>query len=320
MKQLVIAGGGVSGLVFNYAMMARDGVQTTVLEPGKLGGEFLSGGLKYIHETEGMATMLTELDVPYSTYTVQGGILLKEKVEPFPTCFAKMEKDQADRIQADHFRKTRHVEPGDFGVKAMNDPASVKPRKALKCDFKAMVQALAAEAKIYKAGLVKVDETELQLSNGSKIPYDYLVMTLPLWVAKGMVPWEIPDGVASRLNVANVKPARDPYARWDYIYTPYTPADHIHRFSPNGGGYSVEVNGKLDRDKLEMDLSFIFKDGWTIESVREGLKGHLLPLDCEPKWPANVKPLGRFAKWDPRATTDETLKESMKLASEWFGG
>lgn len=318
-KKVVIAGAGVSGLVFNQVLKSYKGVEATILEPGAVGGEFLAGGLKYIHQTDAMEKMLDGLNVLYSPYTVQGGILLRERVEPYPACFQGLDKVQALRIQQDHFRKTRRIEPGEFAKKAMNDPASTKPRKALKCNFEDMVKALARGANIVRAPLAKIEEKEVVLGNGSKLPFDYLVLTIPLWVIKRAAPWKVPDGLSIQLNTATVKPARDPYAKWDYVYTPYTPANSIHRFSPNGGGYSVEVNGELDMAKLGLDLDFIFKDGWSILDVKPGLKGHLLPLDEQPAWPDNVAPLGRFAQWDPRATTDETLANSQALADRWFG-
>jgi hypothetical protein len=104
---------------------------------------------------------------------------------------------------------------------------------------------------------------------------------------------------------------------FDYVYTPYTPADTVHRFSPNVGGYSVEANGILDRDRLQSDLAFIFPDGYVLEGIKEGLKGHLLPLPESVVWPDNVAPLGRFACWDSRVTADIVLRDAMELKQRW---
>jgi hypothetical protein len=319
MKRVIVAGGGISGLVFNYVAKRYRDVAVTILEPGAIGGEFLSGGLKYIHKTDEMARMFDELDLPYSNYIVQGGIMLRGSVHPYPMCLATMDKDQAERIQADHYRKTRRVEPGNESRKAMNDPASTKPRKALRCDFREMIVSLARLATFKKAALAKVEDGVAKLDNGESLPFDYLVLTIPLWIVKGIVPFPIPEGMAIKLNVAIVQPERDAYAKWDYVYTPYTPSKYIHRFSPHGGGYAIEANGNMEKERLADDLQFIFGDGWRVLSVKEGLKGHLLPLEFEPTWPANIAPLGRFAKWDPRSTTDETLFNSMELAKRWFG-
>jgi len=320
MKRVIIVGGGVSGLVCSHVFKKRSELDVKILEPRTPGGEFLAGGLKYIHQTESMEQMFDELDVLHSNYTIQGGILLRGEVHPYPKCFGEMSKDESVRIQSDHYRKTRRAEPDLKNAKrAMNDPASTKPRRALRCHFPEMIQELAARATIIKAGLVKVEAEHVELNGGDKLPYDYLVMTIPLWIIRRCVNFFVPEGMAMKLNVAVVVPSRDRYARWDYVYTPYTPADCIHRFSPSGDGYSVECNGDLKHDSLASDLNFIFHGGWSIESLKEGLKGHLLDLERQPDWPENVAPLGRFSKWDSRATTDVTLDDANILAGRWFG-
>lgn len=318
MKRVLIVGGGVSGLVCAYAMR-QVGVEPTILEPNKLGGEFLAGGLKYIHETDDVKKMFDDMGLAYSDYSIQGGILLRNVVQPYPKCLGEMAPEDSAAVQADHYRKTRRSEPGDDAKRAMNDPASTKPRKALRCDFFDMVRQLSEDLNIIKAGVKKIEAQDVITSDGVKIPYDYCVVTIPLWALKWMVNWYVPEGVSMRLNLAQVTPRKDRYASWDYVYTPYTPDDVIHRISQHGSGYSVEANGILDNMKLHSDLNFIFPEGWTIEDLKEGLKGHLLPLQNQPDWPGNIAPLGRFAQWDPRATTDTTLEEAKKLTKRWFG-
>lgn len=322
-KRALIIGGGVSGLLCAYAFKKYRNVETVILEPGKVGGEFLSGGLKYIHRTDEMLSMFKDIDMACSDYVVKGGIYLREKVEPYPKVMAELEKDEAERIQSDHYRKTRRAEPGGESRKAMNDPASVKPRAALRTNFDIMVDRLAQSAKangdIIEAGVTAITNTMLFTTEFNSIRYDYLVSTVPLWVMKRIAPWKTPHGIAMNLNVIDVSPKKDEYSRWDYVYTPYTPANAVHRISPNEEGYSVEVNGELDELKLAEDLNFLFKGGWYIKSIQSRLKGHLLPLEGNIDWPDNVAPLGRFAKWDSRATMDVTLKEAEMLGRKWFG-
>ncbi len=308
-------------MVANY-VFRQHGQQPMVLEPREPGGDFLLGGLKYIHRTDAMADMFDALGLAWSDYKINGGILLRGTVEPYPKCFAKMGKSEAERIQADHFRKTRRTEPGEFGSEAMNDPAAAKgPRRAIRCDFRAMISRFAARANIIKYGLARIDSKNkrILLSNGEWKSYTQLVLTIPLWVIRGMADFYVPQGVAMNLNLIQVRPLRDRYARWDYVYTPYTPANAIHRLSPKGSGYFCEINGDWDRQEpLAMDdLAFIFQDGFLIEDIKRGVKGHLLDLQEQPKWPKEVAPLGRFAKWDPRATTDVTLEDAHCLAEGW---
>jgi hypothetical protein len=234
-----------------------------------------------------------------------------------------MSPEEALRVQADHYRKTRRAEPGINAKKAMNDPAAVKPRAALRTPFEDMVKLLAASANkhgcILDQGVVAVGTRMVFTSKSQSLPYDYLVSTIPLWAMMRITPWKTPHGLAMNLNVIDVVPNKDEYSRWDYVYTPYTPAGAVHRISPNEAGYSVEGNGELDEVKLAEDLNFIFKGGWHIMKIQTGLKGHLLPLEESIDWPDNVAPLGRFAKWDSRATMDVTLEDAFKLGVKWFG-
>ncbi len=320
MAKVVIVGGGVSGLVASHILSKSHDV--TVIEAGDVGGEFLKGGLKYIHRTDEMIALFDQLDVPWSEYTIQGGIMLQGEVKPYPRCLSGMPRATSERIQADHFRKTRRTEPARFGAKSMNDPmAARESRRALRCDFQAFVQELAKSARITKRAVTQIStiENRLLLSDGAFVSYDRLILTIPLWVIRQMCDFYCPQGMAMSLNLVQVDPMKDPYAQWDYVYTPYTPAGAVHRFSPRDTGYSVEANG--DWDKIEKsvkdDLGFLFPGGYAINKLDLGLKGHLIELSDPPKWPENVVPLGRFAKWDPRATTDTTLEDVKVLAEAW---
>jgi hypothetical protein len=319
MKRLAIIGGGVSGLVAAETFNMH-GWHTTLIEGGRLGGEFLAGGLKYIHKTDEMTALLKRLEVQYSAYNVRGGIHLRGEVLPYPQCFDDMEARDIARIQADHYRKTRRTGVGEDAERAMNDPAALGPRRALRCDFQDLIDTLSDVPDVIVESFAKRIDPErnvVHVADGTAVVYDALIITVPLWVIQKLVPFYIPEGMAMSLNVVQVTPRRDDYAGFDYVYTPYTPHDCVHRLSPARDGYSVEANGVLNHIDLHADLSFLFPDGFNVESIKEGLKGHLLPLDVEPDWPANIRPLGRFATWNPRATTDVTLSEVMAMAEEW---
>lgn len=317
--RVVVIGGGMSGLIASY-VMRRLRTQVLVIEPAELGGEFLAGGLKYIHHTLGMIHLCDELGVTYSDYAIQGGIMLRGEVHPYPKHLQTMPRAEASRIRADHYRKTRRTEAdAESSATAMNDPAAMKPRKAIRAHFPEMIRALATGLLTMRTGVSGIQSGALNTTSGVLVPFDFCIVTIPLWAVRRLAQFYVPEGVAMKLNVVQVNPVRDRYVRWDYVYTPYTPADAVHRFSPSGNGYSVEINGSLDRLRMQSDLNFIFADGWTIEKLNEGLKGHLLPLQTEPEWPNNIAPLGRFATWNPRSTMDVVLDEANDLAERWFG-
>lgn len=320
--KIVIIGGGISGLIANYVFKRHDYARKCdikVVEVGKIGGEFAIGGLKYIHRTDNMVRLFNELHLPYSNYTVRGGIMLRGDVLPYPNCFEGMDPQERSRIRQDHYTKTRRTAPGPWSERSMNDPASIKPRKALRCDFEDLIHGLALKADVIPESFMRLTPKSASCSNQIKLPYDYLIFTIPLWIIRPNVQFYVPHGVAMNLNIAKVVPVKDEYAKWDYVYTPYTPGDCIHRFSPSGNGYVVEANGTLDNHSMESDLNFIFPQGYYISGMKTGLKGHLLPLPQKPEWPGNVVPLGRFAQWEPRATADVVLDEAQKLAKRWIG-
>lgn len=318
MNRVLIVGGGISGLIASYVFTKMcSGLNVRIMEPGKPGGEFTAGGLKYIHRTDAMASMLGDLGVVYSNYGIRGGILLHGAVEPYPKCLSEMDSERAKRIQYDHYRKTRRQEPTEFSSRAMNDPESVGERRALRCDYERMIDTLARRATFVRSRLAKIGPGVVLTDRGNSLEFDYLVLTIPLFVIKRLADFYVPEGHAMRLNLINVVPQSDEYARWDYVYTPYTPADVIHRISAMDGGYTCEANGELDMEDAIDDLSFIFKSGYYVRELKEGLKGHLLPLPSKPEWPSNVAPLGRFAKWDPRSTADVVLDDAIALARHW---
>lgn len=332
MKRIFVIGGGITGLVCAN-VFKKYGADVVVYEQNTLGGEFLTGGLRYIHHTIAMEKFMEDMEQIWTDYRIKGGILLKGKVEKYPSYLSEMPKDEAYRIRCDHFKKTRLMMPGDFGAQGMNDPSSTKPSTALRCDFESFIKNMASRVKVVKAGLIKIIGNKAFFNNSTVGNFDYIVLTIPLWVVNGIVDFEIPDAVAMKLNIAIVNGAkilysksdgstalRDPYLGWDYIYTPYTPSDCIHRISYSDDGYAVEFNGDYDGERLYSDLNFLFKDGWEMVRIRKNLRGHLLPLDGKLKLPENMALLGRFAAWEPRMTVDVVLDKSIELSKRWLRG
>lgn len=317
MRKVVILGGGIAGLLSAYVLSKHRDLQIALLEPETLGGELLSGGLRYIHNNAAMRGLLDELRLIHSDYMVKGSILLRDKLLPYPQAITKLPSDQSERIQIDYYRKTRRAEPGKNFKKSMDDPAANKPKSALRVPLDELVENLArrSRAKIIKARATAVSDMFVFTSTHQALPYDYLITTIPLWEIRRICPWDIPEGMAIKLNAIYVSPIEDKYGKWDYVYTPYTPANAIHRISPQESGYSVEVNGKLDGRALLEDLNFLFRRGFFVREIREGLKGHLLPLEYEAQWPENVFSLGRFSQWDSRITADMVYKSVLKLSS-----
>jgi hypothetical protein len=318
-KEIFIIGGGISGLICAN-VLSKYNANIAIYEPGEIGGEFLTGGLRYIHHTKNMENFLDKNDIIYGDYKISGGILLRNKVYPYPKFLKCLDKSDAIRIQNDHYRKTRKMEPGDFGSQAMNDPANSKSRYALRCDLEQLIRVLKNKCNIIKNKLIKIVSNKAYFDNGVAKEFDYIILTIPLWITKRIVDFEIPFSAAMNLNIVLVDVVNDIYAKWDYVYTPYTPSNSIHRISSEGDGYAVEISGTLDENNLHSDLNFIFKDGWCIKDYRKNLRGHLLPIEGEINVPNNMALLGRYACWQPRMTVDVTLDKAIELGIRWFNG
>lgn len=321
---VAIVGGGVSGLLAAYVCQQYRNVSVTVYEPGPPAHEFLAGGLKYLHRTDDTVQLLNDHNRVFTNYAVRGGILLHGKVESYPLCFGAMERDRARRVQDDHWRKTRRTEPGEHSGRSMNDPEFSGQRQALRTSLPGLVHAMVKRVHIRPERIRRIqDGVLIGDTSGQRYGFHYAIVTLPLWVSRRLVDWPLPEATAMKLNLVKVEPLRDPYAKWDYVYTPYTPADLIHRISPAGGGYSCEFNGAwlpgstVINDRVASDLNFLFPKGWVVSDTKSNLNGHLLPLAERPVWPTHIRPIGRFAKWDPRATADVTLQDVHTLATEW---
>jgi hypothetical protein len=319
-ERVVVLGGGLSGLIGAY-VAAECGHDPVIVEMQPvLGGDFLAGGLRYIHRTPRMSALLDDLDVPYDEHPVAGGVLLRGKVEQFPAFLHSLPAVDAARIQRDHYVKTRLHEPGPGAERSMNDAGAKVYSVALRCDVKGMIEALAQgiAVKQDRAARIVHEDNEVLCASGERIPYDVLIVTTPLWVVKHLAKFYVPEALTMRLNVVRVAATLDPYVNWDYVYTPYTPYNKVHRISAVEGGWDVEANGdweEIQHDVLE-DINFLFDGLGKVQKITKDLKGHLIKpeKDEPPMWPHNVEPLGRFAKWDPRATTDVTLEDAWKMA------
>ena len=301
-------------------------VEIRVLEPDELGGEFLRGGLKYLRHSPAVESLLGLLGLEYEVRDVRGGILLDPVVYSFPEHLSTLKLEDAVRIQGDHFRKTRGVDLLGKHT-SMNDPFAKEKERKVVCDVHKfcykLLDTVAADPAVFNViprPLYSVAVNNVAVAGAQALYYDYMVLTLPLWATRGKVPWDVPKCHNRPLNAALIKTTSNLYKMWDYVYTPYTPFDFVHRMSPAGEDkFWLEANGLCDNDKFEGEARYLFHDKYEVERVVSGLKGHLLPLEGEqPVYPENVAPLGRFAEWYPRATVDYVLERAQELARRWL--
>ncbi len=316
--RVLIIGGGLPALMAARVFNSIPRVRVTVMDPVGLGGEDL-GGLEVVQRTDAMIRFFNNLRMVYSSFNVAGGVLLRGKVQPYPMALGTFPTTQAVRVQADIWHKSRLTDPDEWSKKAL---LSGIPRavKALRVDMGTLVKRLVEGVSFTQVGLASANAHQVMDTTGNMHVFDFLIFTQPLWELRGKVPWYVPEAVALNASIALVSPRKDRYAQWDYVNTPYTPADFIHRLSPMGGSYLVEMAGTFHAQRMQSDLHFIFPDGFHVEEIVRQIRGHMIPLRGQnAEWPSNVAPLGPYAQWDSTATPDAVLGNIMALASRWFG-
>jgi hypothetical protein len=326
---VVILGGGITGLICAYAF-SRYSVNIKIIEPGIIGGDILTNEFKYIEDTNSVKKMFRDLELAYSGYSIRGGILLRGEVIKYPDQFKKLTRGEKERVYLDYYRKTRLKEPSNKDLRmAMSEPPKGKPKSALRTDSRLFIDCLFEHISDRGHRVIRDYIEAIGLRNiilkRSTIPYDYLVLTIPLWEVKKLAYWNVPDSVAMATNVLMVVAKYGGNVQWEYVYTPYTPGNAVHRFTTFGGAvYAVEVNGVLNPRMIDVcsDLNFLFKDVWYIQEIHERTSGHLLPLvmdeDEKIYWPDNVVPLGTFTEWDSNCTLDMVLDKAKKIGRRWF--
>ena len=348
---IVIVGGGTTGLM--CAHQFKDCASVTIIEKGRLGGDFSTGENKYTQRSNRFCDLLDLLDVPYSVFFVKNGILLKDEIVKMGVAFFKdSPANTLERLNDDHFRKTRLFEPPSDLTTSMTEPPLLKTRdaitkiaerKAVRTDsvmfLEGLVYNLDGVRRVFSK-MTKMGSKSLKVENGETIYFDFLVFTIPLWEIKKVVWWGIGYYNAIRRNVlfvqpkfpketlikkgkeTNIKFSSDRFAAWDYIYTPYTIGGAVYRISPFDNGYAIEVNGELTPERWEKifsDLYFLFPEGWHFIKDPVVLKGHMIEsksVDFS-KWPKNVCAIGRYARWNVNSTLDVSLDQITGIKTDW---
>jgi len=330
---IVILGGGIAGLLGAYAMRHTKPV---IIEAGPhLGGNFLAGGLKYIHDTPEVRQLLRELELPFKAYKPRGALWWDGVDRKHPDFMASIDPLVRYQIQLKHWVKTRGTDLG-FRHDCMNDPMG--NHAALRCDHMELLKRL--EQRVRAAGcevrlgskVTFITERHVCLNEGMNdlsIGYDVLVPTLPLGMIAKMAPWtELPSSEATKLAIFEVESGIDIHPDWDYMYTPE--AKYITRLvQPEPHAITAEVPWHLPQSDhtgrevgittMEMmpDIMDILRDTFKIEGVCTSARlipGHLRPLERQPEWRSGWYPLGRFAQWDSRATADKVYARALSVA------
>jgi len=340
--RVVILGGGISGLLAAHVfreegishisdeIVQRDSARIvrfrneslvpTVIERDEPGGQWLAGGLRTLRNTKAMRDLLDGLGLAYSKFMVASGILLRGTVRPYPAYFRQgLGLEEAEKTLSDLWAKCHTTQPSGRKRWHMPDAEKGWSRAALQSDWEEFVKLLAEPCDLVRGTFDHATQGEVHLDGGRIIPFDRLVVTLPLWEVAGRMWFDVPSGAAVRLTLGYVLPSKDEYLHWDSVYTPYTPGRCVQRLSTYQDGYVVEASGRPMRVALESDLQFLFPDGYELRWVKTGLHGYLLPLEQQVDWPFEVGPVGRFAQWLPDGRAHDAYEAARVLVERWSG-
>ena len=323
--KIVVIGGGMAGLAA-AAAFAGPGVSVTIVDPSPPGGVFAQGGFKYFHDTPdsrrmlGAAELMLEGSVP-----VRGGILLDGEVRPYPEWLRDMPQPQAQSIMDQHYAKTRGGQR-PVGGKAMNDPFGDKPGRLIFDPAKFIKGVLKRVTWLPMSVTMVTDE---YVSNGSRgVAYDFLINTLDVRLFAHLARRTVPELVehtekarTTDVTIFRVITDSDRLAGFDYIYTPFTHNDTIHRVSRGASWYDCETAKPMGKQ-----LAGAFSDIGSIFSAKPlvtfaaTIPGHVCPFEGEQAFTDSLRDhwimVGRFASWDGRCTVDKAFRQALDAKIE----
>lgn len=303
---------------------------------GKLGGNFLAGGLKYLHDTPTMRNLLDRLGVNFELYQPVGRLNHLGEILPHPEAMRAMTDDERFSVQMAHWAKTR-ASYQNMSPTCMNDPLG--DHGALKCDLDIFMRNL--EHELRASHLIDIRTTHpvstiggngairFQRSDVPIVVCDLLVPTIPLPFLAKLAPWaNLPKAEVTKLFLVKFEVPVGQMPLWDYMYTPHN--EFISRLYRADAGHVVaEVPAYILESRCEhtdtptdqtiANITLQARNLTGIDVIpysTQVIPGHLQPLHVPLVWPANWAPLGRFAQWDARATADKVLDSAVALKTK----
>ena len=292
----------------------RPDLTVMIIEPGPLGGSFKGGGLKYLRWDDGLAQLLVDNSLPALKQQVIGGVATVGPDGSLVACDYPGDLDPLaiKQLQLAHYKMTRGTMEG-FTDGVMNFGGRDQFKIVTPAN---LCESLTSGAAVIQAMITRImpsrGSSYLKLSNGVMVEAKTTLWTPHLLFLSNMMGDPV-DPQAKLLNVMSCEAISDWWAAHDYIYTS-TSCSRVHRISTSTpvGTVVAEWNGEdglsnevlTDLDALGMMPQY---------DTHKSLPGHLLPLSDGDKATVSgwldhgIRPLGRFAEWDGRATVDKNI-------------
>jgi hypothetical protein len=162
------------------------------------------------------------------------------------------------------------------------------------------------------------------------------VPTIPLPLLSKLAPWaNLPKPDLTKLLLvkfavpAHQEFSQDHIDRWDYIYTPHQHwISRLYSVQPDElvaeiPAYLIQSESQPPHEPEPWNsLPVMAKIVTAVRDVTridvepiesKIIPGHLRPLEHKLVWPRTWHPLGRFAQWEARATSDKVLGSALEL-------
>lgn len=319
---IAVVGGGISGMASAYLINKNiSGSKVTLITNDKnLGGEYDSGGLKYVHFNWASKRFFDQIGIQYSISKVIGAVLYNEIEEPFFEFFY-YNKGIGQELQSDYWEKTRGDVTREIDRRCMNDVWSY--RNDLKIE---PIGGIGTAIDILK-NLLKIECYDI-ITNYNVCPddinimlnkYDYIIYTIPVYILLNAfhIKYNKHKMSYKQLNISSSMVSNYDLRRiwWDYLYVP-SAGYKFHRISKGDGCLYIETNSNSN-GKIENEYSTFMKKhygiGANIDSkFSVNIKGQI-SVDNDFTNEINAMTdkivlLGRYAEWNKRITFDKVLE------------
>jgi hypothetical protein len=316
--KITIFGGGINGLTATLVVNSIKKDSEIRILTKDLGGNFSSGGLKYLKFTEHTEKFMDECfsEMEYSVKNPIGAVYNEGEIYNFPLYLYTIFNGAG--IQEKYWIKTGR-DKRKFDNRCMNDALNF--RTELSIDLKDKFDSLTDVMSNKVRGIVDIEfiDFNLDIFNKAVIESDIVIYTLPLSFLSKVIGKELKSNfVASDLNIHKYKISEMLLNKIWFNYI-YIPGDEykFHRLTVDANESMIhcEINSEenIDEDVDNFIIENFGKPYYTQKVGQVNIKGQITTdVDIElvqSKLPENVVLLGRFAEWNKRITWDDVVEK-----------
>lgn len=334
-RDIAILGGGIAGMSAAILLVDKvEGCDITIYSKD-LGGEYLSGGLKYLHATPAMLDfVMNRMRMGVHLEKVNGAVYWDGEIWQHPEWFWYLASEaatehHADEIQRQYALKTRGAD-AIFKHTCMNDPWTYRNEVKLVPNgggIPSLIKNMEAHIRHHDRIRTKIVDVDEELLERLISEYNYVIYTIPIQFLGKLLCFQA-EFEYRPLNIIRYFVIDGDWPIWmDYIYVP-SDEFRFHRMSFFKIGLQkvidVETNGQFEGDELDEIIdcdipSFIRRAFPSLNFAHQhnhrlSVKGQLKSDSKTFQIPEHIFLLGRYAQWDSRVTFDKVLGRAAKIS------